>query len=163
MGGFVEEAGPLALLRRLLAHPSRQLGGEAGEPVEVVLLGEMTGQGDQQVALVQLEGEARRYVVGEPGDQRRGEQLAGVDLVLAGQGEEPVAAVEGGALQLDPDPALGRDWRTSRARLAAADASRSGVLGRPNSAAIRPPCVLVPLGPALASRTREVRQSLLGR
>ena len=29
-----------------------------------------------------------------------------------------------------------------------------GVLSRPNSAAIRPPCVLAPLGPALANRTR---------
>src|SRR3954462_13911620 len=33
--------------------------------------------------------------------------------------------------------------------------SRGVVLGRPNGAAIRPPCVLPPLGPALASRTRE--------
>src|SRR4051794_18271000 len=36
-------------------------------------------------------------------------------------------------------------------RLAAADAARRGVLGQPNSAAIRPPCVLAPLGPARAS------------
>src|SRR4051794_21311342 len=35
-------------------------------------------------------------------------------------------------------------------RLAAADAARCGVLSRPNSAAIRPPCFLAPLGPALA-------------
>ena len=42
-----------------------------------------------------------------------------------------------------------------RTRLAAADAARNGVLSRPNSAAIRPPCVLAPLGPALASRARR--------
>src|SRR6185312_4620215 len=40
--------------------------------------------------------------------------------------------------------------------------SRCGVLSRPNSSAIRPPCVLAPLGPALASRGREFRYSLLG-
>ncbi len=32
--------------------------------------------------------------------------------------------------------------------------SRGVVLSRPNGSAIRPPCVLPPLGPALASRTR---------
>ena len=48
----------------------------------------------------------------------------------------------------------GYDFGGSRPRLAAADAARGGVLGQPNSAAIRPPCVLAPLGPALASRGR---------
>ena len=47
-----------------------------------------------------------------------------------------------------------------RARLAAADTARCGVLSRPNSAAIRPPCVLAPLGPALASRTRGFSDGL---
>ena len=47
-------------------------------------------------------------------------------------------------------------FKPRRARLAAADAARRGVLSRPNSAAIRPPCVLAPLGPALASRTPRV-------
>jgi hypothetical protein len=44
----------------------------------------------------------------------------------------------------------------SRARLASAGhTSRGVVLSRPNGAAIRPPCVLPPLGPAPASRTRR--------
>src|SRR6202008_3061625 len=37
--------------------------------------------------------------------------------------------------------------------------SRGVVLGRPNGAAIRPSCVLPPLGPALGSRTREFPDS----
>ena len=40
-------------------------------------------------------------------------------------------------------------------RLTAADAARCSVLSRPNSAAIRSPCVLAPLGPALASHAHE--------
>jgi hypothetical protein len=48
-----------------------------------------------------------------------------------------------------------RGQRNPRTRLAAADTARRSVLGRPNSAAVQPPCVLAPLDPALARpRTR---------
>src|SRR5262249_20916505 len=44
--------------------------------------------------------------------------------------------------------------RQAHAPGGAGHTSRGVVLGRPNSAAIRPPCVLPPLGPALASPAR---------
>ena len=62
----------------------------------------------------------------------------------------------------EPAVVARRGWRNPRARLAAPDTSRGVVLSRPNGAAIRPPCVLPPLGPALASRTRGFHQPLLG-
>jgi hypothetical protein len=74
-------------------------------------------QGDDEVALVQLEGEARRHVVREPGDQRGAEDLPHVDGVLALQGEQAVATVEDLALQLGRLPALARQLR----RVAAAE------------------------------------------
>src|SRR5262249_39550724 len=62
---------------------------------------EMTGHDYNQEALVQPEREPGRDVVGEPGDEPRREQLAGVDRVLSGQTQQPVATVEGRALELD--------------------------------------------------------------
>ena len=65
------------------------------------------------MALVQLEREACRDIVSEPGDQRRHEDLAHVEGVLSGQGQQSVAAVERRALQLGRAPALGGQLRGS--------------------------------------------------
>ena len=60
-------------------------------------------------------------------------------------------AAQGGGR--DPRPRLATVRKPPRTSDGGGPA-RCGVLSRPNSSAIRPPCVLAPLGPALASRTR---------
>jgi hypothetical protein len=64
---------------------------------------------DGEVPAVELE--AGRDFGGEPGDERRREQLVHERGVLANQSEQLVAAVEFHALELKPLPALGGKLR----------------------------------------------------